>query len=100
MGPAECENKPRRVCHHLRLQGKNCRYKPAPENEVKVGMTIKNVRLSKMDDTTKKELKGKVATKIAEKADVDKYAVEVTLSEGSVKVDATIDMEERIGLME
>jgi len=101
MGPAECENKPRRVCHRLRLQeGKNCRYKPAPENEVKVGMTIKNVKLSKMDDAAKKELKGKVATKIAETADVDEYAVEVTLSEGSVKVDATIDMEEQIGLME
>merc|ERR1711904_198467 len=40
------------------------------------------------------------ATKIAETADVDEYAVAVTLSEGSVKVDATIDMEGRIGLME
>merc|ERR1711904_40632 len=40
------------------------------------------------------------ATKIAETADVDEYAVAVTLSEGSVKVDATIDMEGQIGLME
>jgi len=101
LGPAECENKPRRTCHRLRLQeGKDCRYKPAPENEVKVKMTLKNIKLSKMDKKSQEELTDKLASKIAEKADVDSTAVNVTLTEGSIKVDATIDMEEKIGIME
>merc|ERR1711907_410421 len=101
LGPAECQNKPRRVCHRMRLQeGKACRYKPAPENEVKVDMTLKNVKLKKLDEKAQGELKDTLSKMIAEKADVDDTAVNVTLSEGSIKVSAVIDMEEKIGLME
>merc|ERR1719161_84591 len=81
------------------LEGK-CRYKPAPENEVKVDMTLKNVDLNKMDEAGKEELRGTMQEKIAENADVDDDAVVVTLEQGSVKVSASIDLEERIGIME
>jgi len=100
LGPGECARKPRRTCHRMHKQEGKCKWKPAPENEVKVKMTLKNVKLSKMDAKTKEDLKENLEKKIADKAGVDDTAVEVTLSEGSVKIDAVIDMEEKIGLME
>merc|ERR1712164_197311 len=87
MGPPECENKPRRMCHRLRLQeGKACRYKPAPENEVKVGLTLKNLELSSMDQDTQNNLKKKLGDDMAAAAKVDSTAVDMTFSQASVKV--------------
>jgi len=84
----------------MKHQEGKCRYKPAPENEVNLKMTIKNVDLNKMDETGKNELKSSLQKEIAKKADVDDDAVVVTLEQGSVKVSAAIDLEERIGIME
>jgi len=45
-------------------------------------------------------LRAALQTTIADKAAVDETAVNVTLTAGSVKVSAVIDLEERIGIME
>merc|ERR1711871_718890 len=100
LGEAECNGKPRRTCHRMRKQEGKCRWKPAPENEVKVDMTIKNVNFDRMDQSAKDELKQSVAKTIAKAADTDEDAVNITLSKGSVKVSATIDLEEKIAAME
>merc|ERR1712196_674172 len=62
--------------------------------------TIKNVNFDRMDQSAKDELKQSVAKTIAKAADTDEDAVNVTLSKGSVKVSATIDLEEKIAAME
>jgi hypothetical protein len=99
------------------MQEGKCRYKPAPENEVKVGMKLKNVNPCELNAESTEKLKGAVADKIAQKVEVESYDVNVTLSatrkedekclgrrlsEGApgINVDAVIDMEEQIGLME
>jgi hypothetical protein len=117
MGEPECIGKSRRTCHRMRMQEGKCRYKPAPENEVKVGMKLNNVDPCKMNGETLEKVKGNVATQLAKKVEVEAYDVNVTLSatreedqkclgrrlsEGSpgIRVDAVIDMEEQIALME
>jgi len=67
---------------------------------VKVKVTIKNVNFRKLDAESKEELHAALQTTIADKAGVDESAVNVTLTAGSVKVSAVIDLEERIGIME
>jgi hypothetical protein len=116
-GAPECIGKPRRTCHRMRMQEGKCRYKPAPENEVKVGMKLKNVNPCELNGDAKEKLKGAVADQIAKKVEVESYDVNVTLSATrkedekclgrrlsedapGINVDATIDMEEQIGLME
>jgi hypothetical protein len=116
-GAPECIGKPRRTCHRMRMQEGKCRYKPAPENEVKVGMKLKNVNPCELNGDAKEKLKGAVADQIAKKVEVESYDVNVTLSATKkedekclgrrlsedapgINVDATIDMEEQIGLME
>jgi len=84
----------------MKHQEGKCKYKPAPENEVKVDMTIKNVDLDKMDEEAKTELRTTFKKKIAANLDLDDDAVVVTLEKGSVKVMASIDLEEKIGIME
>merc|ERR1712224_1190120 len=53
-----------------------------------------------MDVESKEELRAALLTTIADKAGVDDSAVNITLTAGSVKVSAAIDLEERIGIME
>jgi len=67
---------------------------------VKVKVTIKNVNFTQMDLESKQELRAALQTTIADKAGVDETAVNITLTAGSVKVSAVIDLEERIGVME
>lgn len=100
LGVAECENKPRRTCvRMIKQEGKKCRWKPNPANEVKTSLTLKNVKLSKMNKKQQKALKTKLEDTIAKKVPCDD-CVNATLSEGSIKVDASIDMEEKFGIME
>jgi hypothetical protein len=99
------------------MQEGKCRYKPAPENEVKVGMKLNNVDPCKMNGETLEKVKGNVATQLAKKVEVEAYDVNVTLSatreedqkclgrrlldsSPGIRVDAVIDMEEQIALME
>jgi len=100
LGQAECLGKTRRICHRMRQEEGKCHWKPAPENEVKVEVTIKNVDFNKMDSESKEELNDALQSTIADKAGVDETAVNITLSAGSVKVSAAIDLEEKIGIME
>jgi len=84
----------------MRQQEGKCHYKPAPENTVEVNTTIKGVNLNEMDETSKEELKKDIQETVAEAADEEPEAVNVTLTAGSVIVTAVVDLEERIGIME
>merc|ERR1711937_1114222 len=106
LGQAECIGKSRRICHRFRaLEGK-CKWKPAPENEVTLETKVDGIPPEKCESMKKNEAemkkfeKGLIKT-IAEKAtDGDETAVVVETECGSIKVKATLDLEERIGIME
>jgi len=100
LGEAECIGKTRRVCHRMHQQEGKCYFKPAPENTVELKTTIKGVNCAVLDEEAKDILKHSVQETIAEAADEEPEAVNVTLACGSVIVSAVIDLEERIGIME
>jgi len=63
---------------------------PAEVSSVSVSMTMMNVDYQQLSADDKHELKGKIQDVLAESAGVDQAAVSVTLTPGSVKVDAEI----------
>lgn len=99
----------------MRKQEGKCRFKPAPENTIEVNTTFPDVNLTEMDLDAQEQLMADVQEIVADTANEEPEAVEVTLSakpgevnrlrlrrlsEGGVIVSAVLDLEERIGIME
>jgi len=106
LGQAECIGKSRRICHRFRAQEGKCKWKPAPENEVTLETKVDGISKEKCESMKKNEAEMKkfekgLQKKIAEKAtDGDEDAVVMETECGSIKIKATLDLEERIGIME
>merc|ERR1712196_392852 len=101
LGEAECIGKTRRVCHRFRMQEGKCKWKPDPANEVTIKTTVQGFDCTSQSETKIKAIEKKLAKTIADKAvGGDETAVVLKTSCGSIKVEATIDLEERIGIME
>jgi hypothetical protein len=84
----------------MRQQEGKCYFKPAPENTVEINTTLKGVNLAEMDQQSQANLEKEIQDTVAEAADEEPEAVNVTLTAGSVIISAVIDLEERIGIME
>merc|ERR1711904_319035 len=65
---------------------------PTSTEVVSLRMLIKNVEFAKLDEASKESLAMKCKETVAEQAGVSKSAVSVTLSAGSVVVDAEIQV--------
>merc|ERR1711871_488412 len=103
LGQAECIGKSRRICHRFRAQEGKCKWKPAPENEVTLETKVNTPKgfCESMSSEERKKFEQGLKKTIAEKAtEGDQTAVVVGTECGSIKVKATLDLEERIGIME